>query len=82
MNRMIIGSLVALLGAASACRYKEPPARPPEVPPAPSSSSITPGASLAVPEGAARERAASLASSTPEVDHAAQVTSSRGPMHK
>jgi hypothetical protein len=38
MRGMVKGSAVVLLLAAANCRHTEPPARPPEAPPAPSSS--------------------------------------------
>ncbi|HMJ56914.1 MAG TPA: hypothetical protein VK540_32825 [Polyangiaceae bacterium] len=41
MHRMIMGSVVVLLGVTG-CRNTEPPARNPETPPVPSTSSTPP----------------------------------------
>jgi hypothetical protein len=48
MNRIMMGSAVALILAAGACRNNEPPSRTPEPPPEPSIR--TSGVSLGVPE--------------------------------
>jgi hypothetical protein len=48
MNRIMMGSAVALILAAGACRNHEPPSRTPEPPPEPSIR--TSGASLRAPD--------------------------------
>ena len=50
MNRMTMGSIVVALLAAAGCRNAEPPARTPEIPPAPSSSTLPPAGTASTKE--------------------------------
>ena len=73
MNRTMMGSVVALMFAAGACRNKEPPSRTPEPPPAPTIR--TPGTSLGAADTTASERQGSLASSSDRVNSGTTATS-------